>query len=305
MMRIDTAVILSKKTIKIDDNLKSVFKVQEACIGICDDEYFIPIIGNNIGKKISTDWENKSIGAIVFDFSKILDEGEYDLMEGLNRFSSILTSNIHELNAEKGIRPIKDKTALEETKKLFQNKVKEFDESDMNRESNISKLYQEIKKIIISQDKQIMMILTSLFKNNRVIESKLNEDTKRKLKENILIVGPTGTGKTEILTRISKQYQLPIVIADSTSLSEVGYKGRNVEDLLRDLYIAANKDIEMTQKGILVIDEFDKLAEKNNSEMVSRSGVQRSLLKILDGSKIYFDGMVFDTSKLTIVGLCP
>ena len=94
-----------------------------------------------------------------------------------------------------------------------------------------------------------------------------------------------------------------MVIADSTSLSEVGYQGRKVEDLLRDLYLSSDKDLEKAQKDILVIDEFDKLAEKNNQEMVSRSGFQRSLLKILDGGKMYFDGMVFDTSKLTIVGL--
>ena len=75
--------------------------------------------------------------------------------------------------------------------------------------------------------------------------------------------------------------------------------------MLEDLYLAAGKNIKLAEKGILVIDEFDKLAEKNedNQSHVSRLGVQRSLLKLLDGSLFYFDNKKFDTSKLTIVGL--
>lgn len=93
---------------------------------------------------------------------------------------------------------------LEEVRKNFHvTKIRAFDEKNMDNDSNISKLYKDIKKTIISQDEQIMMILTSLFKNKRVIDSTmLSEDMIRKLKENILIAGPTGTGKTEILTKI-------------------------------------------------------------------------------------------------------
>ena len=205
---------------------------------------------------------------------------------------------------ETGIKLITDPVIIEEADKIFKTtKDKEFDETVMTDESDIAKMYQDIKKTIISQDEQIMKILTSLYKNQKVINSKLSDDMVAKLKENILIIGPTGTGKTEILTRISKNYDVPIVIADSTLLSETGYQGRNVEDLLKDLYLSADKDIKKAQQGILVIDEFDKLAEKKNQDMVSRSGVQRSLLKLLDGSKFYFDNQAFDTSKLTIVGL--
>ena len=137
------------------------------------------------------------------------------------------------------------------------------------------------------------------------MNSDFDMDLIAKLKENILIYGSTGTGKTEILKRISRLYNIPIVIEDATSLSETGYQGRNITDMLEDLYLAAGKDINLAEKGILVIDEFDKLAEKSGDTQshVSRLGVQRSLLKLLDGSLFYFDDKKFDTSRLSVVAL--
>lgn len=181
----------------------------------------------------------------------------------------------------------------------------EFDEGEFEKSTDISTMYSSIKKTIISQDEQIMQILTALFKNQKVVESDLDIDLIAKLKENILIYGSTGTGKTEILKRISKLYNIPIVIEDATSLSETGYVGRKITDMLEDLCLAANGDIKLAEKGILVIDEFDKLAEKSgdNQSHVSRLGVQRSLLKLLDGTLFYFNNKQFDSSRLTIVGV--
>ena len=167
----------------------------------------------------------------------------------------------------------------------------EYDEEIFEKNSSISAMYSSIKRTIISQDEQIMQILTSLFKNQKVVESNLSIDLIAKLKENILIYGPTGTGKTEILKRISKLYDIPIVI--------------EITDMLEDLCFAANGDVKKAEKGILVIDEFDKLAEKigDSESHVSRIGVQRSLLKLLDGALFYFNNKQFDSSKLTIVGI--
>lgn len=183
--------------------------------------------------------------------------------------------------------------------------IKDYDDTILNNNTDISQMYSAIKKTIISQDEQIMQILTSLFKNQKVINSSLGLDMIAKLKENIIVYGPTGTGKTEILKRIANIYKIPIVIEDATSLSEIGYVGRNITDMLENLYLAAGKDIEKAQKGILVIDEFDKLAEKdrNSKDHVSRIGVQRSLLKLLDGSTFYFEDKKFDTSRLSVVAL--
>lgn len=195
------------------------------------------------------------------------------------------------LEDEELIRKIKDSSS-------------KYDDKLLVKDTDISKMYTSIKKTIISQDEQIMQILTSLFKNQKVINSSLSLDLISKLKENLIVYGSTGTGKTEILKRIASIYKVPIVIEDASSLSETGYVGRSVTDMLEDLYLASGKDIELAQKGILVIDEFDKLAEKEtNREHVSRNGVQRSLLKLLDGSKFYFGDKVFDTSKLSVVAL--
>ncbi len=192
-------------------------------------------------------------------------------------------------------------TFLQKDKKV----QSDFDEDELEKASDISSMYSEIKKTIISQDEQIMQILTALFKNQKVVNSDLDMDLIAKLKENILICGPTGTGKTEILKRISKLHNIPIVIEDATAFSETGYEGRKITDMLKNLCLAADNNIELAEKGILVIDEFDKLAEKSgdNQSHVSRFGVQKSLLKLLDGALFYFEGKKFDTSKLTVVGL--
>lgn len=189
--------------------------------------------------------------------------------------------------------------------KKIKGEDKEYDASILKNGSNISQMYETIKKTIVGQDEQIMRILTSLFKNQKVICSSLNDRVKCKLKENIIVYGSTGTGKTEILSIIAKIYQVPIVLVDSTTLSETGYVGRNVTDVLKELYLAADKNLETAQKGILVLDEFDKLAEKSKDGQthVSRIGVQRSLLKVLDGADFYFDGKKFNTSELSIVAL--
>ena len=231
-----------------------------------------------------------------------------DFMEIRNkRISSMTSMSKYYLRNENrtGLTKILNEDLISILQKKDKKGQSDFDEDEFEKTSDISSMYLSIKKTIISQDEQIMQILTALFKNQKVVNSDLDMDLIAKLKENILIYGSTGTGKTEILKRISKLYNIPLVIEDATSLSEIGYQGRNITDMLEDLYLAADNDIELAEKGILVIDEFDKLAEKSedNNSHVSRLGVQRSLLKLLDGSLFYFDDKKFDTSKLTVVAL--
>lgn len=108
-------------------------------------------------------------------------------------------------------------------------------------------------------------------------------------KANILMIGPTGTGKTLMAKTVARYLDVPFVIADATTLTEAGYVGDDVESLIARLYTASGNDIERTQRGIVFLDEVDKIARKGESATVSRDvsgeGVQQALLKLVEGTK--------------------
>lgn len=315
MTKLTTGYLFKKRIVSYQNKKYEVFEFLDYTIGIRftntqHNEVCNITSGDYIGTYASNLDKNGNDGNYIF-MSDDIDKGIQEInnsvdYQKLKKYREEKTAKYYiRDNKGTGLSQLLNNEIYNLLEQSTNEKKKDFDEEEFETATDISEMYKKIKETIISQDEQIMKILTALFKNQTVVTSTLNPDLIAKLKESILICGPTGTGKTEILKRIAKLYNVPMVIQDATSLSETGYIGRNITDMLEDLYLAANKDIELAQKGILVIDEFDKLAEKKGDHQthVSRTGVQRSLLKLLDGTTYYLGDKQFDTSKLTIVAL--
>ena len=174
-------------------------------------------------------------------------------------------------------------TTISQNEKKNNSNKKDVKLKRYNAIPSFQETLSRVKKYIVGQDEAVCRAVLAIYRSLKI----------RSIKTNMLIIGGTGTGKSETMKQISRELRLPYVIEDSTQYTKEGYVGSSVQNIIKNLYFKANRDIVRTRNGLVIIDEIDKKVNHSFQDDISGDAVIHSLLKMVEGTSIKVDNDPF------------
>jgi ATP-dependent Clp protease ATP-binding subunit ClpX len=240
---------------------------------------------------VCNDCMHKTMDAVSqFDYQGMLDpnmmNGSFygmDLEEMSSKFPNISFVNLADLQGDGGI-PNKQKL---KKKKKKDKKKKDKPVLDIKNIPPPHKIKAQLDEYVVGQDQAKKVISVAVYNHYKRVATQTMDEIEIE-KSNMLMIGPTGCGKTYLVKTLAKLLDVPLAIADATSLTEAGYIGDDIESVVSKLLAAADNDVERAEMGIIFIDEIDKIAKKKEttSRDVSGESVQQGMLKLLEGAEV-------------------